>query len=163
MTEINTTAYWFVLTGALWALVFLLVPLRVLKSLLLPGFLMGFAWTFALNYPSVNWLKLYHFTKGPFMIGGVPLLLAISWYGAIVLFFFFVLSYPRFEVLFVALGGLATAAVFATTVRLGHLKPGHYSTLESMYLGLISHVIALKVLRLFFPAKVRAPKMPPFE
>jgi len=88
--------------------------------------------------------------------------LALAWYAAIVLFYFFLLSYPRLQVVLVAAAALTTALVFEVTVALGHMHRFHWSTWETVCLGAISHVVALKVLRLFYREEVPKPRLPPF-
>ena len=91
-----------------------------------------------------------------------PFFLALSWFGSMVIFDQLVLVYSRFRIVFIFGFSLLTAAIFANAAAEGHLELGRWSLAETYFLAVMTHSIALTVLRVFIrDRRLRPGTQPP--
>jgi hypothetical protein len=141
--------HWLILSLALWSLVIFMIPWGYIKKLWLPSFFSGFLFTYVINYLAVSYLHLWAFPATFLTFLQTPLFLAICWYGAMMIFGYFIMVYSRFKVFLVVLFAVATALIFYDASVEGHLKLGHWSIAETLFLGIFTHIQAVFILRWF--------------
>ena len=91
-----------------------------------------------------------------------PFFLALSWFGSMVIFDQLVLVYSRFRIVFIFGFSLLTAAIFANAAAEGHLEQGRWSLAETYFLAVMTHSVALTVLRIFIrDRRLRPDTQPP--
>jgi hypothetical protein len=143
------TIHWLFLTGAIWILIAVMVPFRFFKTLWLPALITGFILTFALNFIAEEYLHLWRLQPAAFTIFKTPLFLALSWYGAILVFDYLVLVYSRFKVPLIFLFAVLTTLIFWDASKEGHLKLENWSLAETLFVAVITYGISILVLKCF--------------
>lgn len=118
--------------------------------------------TFVINYIAASVLKMWAFQPTVLTIAKIPLMLALAWFGAMLVFNYLVLVYSRFKILLIILFTLLSTIIFADASMEGHLILYHWSMAETIFLTVITHCLSLIVLRLFTKDKDLAPNPKPF-
>jgi hypothetical protein len=147
--QFTQSTHWLFLSGAVWILIIIMVPFRFFKKLWLPAFITGFAMTYLLNYLAVGYLKMWSFPPTILTVFNTPLFLALAWYGAILVFDYLALVYSRFKIPLIFLFALLTTIIFWDASKEGHLHLKNWSIAETFFLAVITHGIALIVLKFF--------------
>ncbi|HEX3046021.1 MAG TPA: hypothetical protein VHY08_14790 [Bacillota bacterium] len=147
--QIRHTLHWIFLTGAIWVLIITMIPRSFIKKLWLPALITGFALTYLINLLAVGYLKMWNFPPTALTLCYTPLFLALSWYGAILLFDYLVLVYSRFKIPLIFLFALLTILIFWDASKEGHLKMLQWSIAETFFTAIITHGISLIVLKFF--------------
>jgi hypothetical protein len=146
--QIRQTLHWMFFAVAIWVLIINMVPSRFIKTLWLPALITGFAMTFLINILA-GYLKLWSFSPTALTLFHTPLFLALTWYGAILIFDYLVLVYSRFKIPLIILFALLSIVFFWEASKEGHLKVENWSLAETFFTAIITHGISLMVLKLF--------------
>jgi phosphoglycerol transferase MdoB-like AlkP superfamily enzyme len=146
--EIRQTLHWIFFAAAIWVLIINMIPFRFIKTLWLPALITGFAMTYLIN-SLASYLKMWSFSPTALALFHTPLFLALTWYGAILVFDYLVLVYRRFKILLIILFALITIIFFRDASREGHIKMENWSLAETFFMAIIAHGVSLMVLKLF--------------
>ena len=140
--------YWLIQSIAYWSLTLFVVPYKYIKKLFPFAFLGGFIYTWIVQYTAVQILNLWNYTPTFLPIYDIPFFFVISWFGVTLLYGYFLINYPKYQVYIIAFFVFWTTLTNYFAKQAGIFKMTNWNLFLTLMFAVFSHIFLLYLLKL---------------
>jgi len=142
--------YWLIQAASYISLSAFLIPFNYIKKLIPFSIIGGIIYTVLVQYTAINVLGLWAYESTPFTVFGVPVFFVLSWFAVTILYGFFLMKYPSYQVWILIVFVLFTTLNNYVSHNTEQIFFTNWSIVETFMFAVFSHVFLLYFLKYLY-------------